>query len=208
MSTTDAFGDLLRMGGAVVTTREAAARWKVEQRVAGQRLGVLERGGLVRRLKRGLWALDPKIKPGVVPPFLTAPFPAYVSLQSALYRHGMIEQIPRQIFVASLDRTQRIETTVGSFQIHHLAPAVFGGFEGTEDSGYLAKPEKAIFDTVYVRAAYRGQAHFPELTLPADFDDAELEEWTNRIPSKRLKTLVSRHLDEALGHAEREPAPA
>lgn len=208
MSTTDALGDLLRMDGAIVTTREAAARWKVDQRVAGQRLRALERGGLVRRIRRGLWALDPQIKPGVVPPFLTAPFPAYVSLQSALYRHGVIEQIPSQIFVASLDRTQRIETSVGTYQIHHLAPEVFGGFDGSEETSYLARPEKAIFDTVYVTAAHRGQAHFPELTLPADFDDAELKQWTSRIPSKRLKTLVSRHLDEALGYAEREAVPA
>lgn len=208
MKTTDAFGDLLRMGGAVVTTREAAARWKIEQRAAGQRLRSLEQGGLVRRLRRGLWALDPNIKPGVVPPFLTAPFPAYVSLQSALYRHGLIEQIPRQVFVASLDRTRRIETTLGTYRVHHIDPEVFGGFAGTEETGYLARPEKAIFDTIYVRAAHRGQAHFPELTLPADFNDSELGEWTDRITAKRLRTLVSRHLDEALRHAEREAVPA
>lgn len=204
MKTTDAFGDLLRMGGAVVTTREAAARWKIEQRAGGQRLRSLEQAGLVRRLRRGLWALDPDIKPAVVPPFLTAPFPAYVSLQSALYRHGMIEQIPRRTFVASLDRTRRIETTIGIYQVHHLAPEVFGGFAGTEVTGFLARPEKAMFDTVYVRAAHRGQAHFPELTLSTDFDEAQLEAWTNRITAKRLRTLVSRHLDEALSHAERD----
>jgi predicted transcriptional regulator of viral defense system len=30
-------------------------------------------------------------------PYLTAPRPAYVSLWSALARHGMIDQIPRSI---------------------------------------------------------------------------------------------------------------
>lgn len=208
MRTTDAYGDLLEMGGAALTTREAAARWRIEQRAAGQRLRALERAGLVLRLRRGLWALDPNIKSAVVPPFLTAPFPAYVSLQSALYRHGMIEQIPRQVFVASLDRTQRIQTAIGVFQVHHLAPEVFGGFEGTEETGFLARPEKAIFDTVYVRAAHRGQAHFPELILPPDFDDSQLESWTARIPAQRLRTLVGRHLAEALSHAEREAVPA
>ena len=81
----------------------------------------------------------------------------------------MIEQIPRQISVASLDRAQRITTTIGTYAIHHLAPELFGGYHGSEQSGYLATPEKALFDSVYVRAAAGSQAFFPELSLPEDF---------------------------------------
>jgi len=182
----------------IVTTREAATRWQVEQRAAGKRLKAMEEAGLVRRLRRGLWALDPEIEPFAVAPFLTAPLPAYVSLWSALARHGMIEQIPRQISVASLDRSKRVVTSLGVYAIHHLAPDVFGGYEGSEDTGYLASPEKALFDTVYVRAAAGSRAFFPELSLPPGFDPAQLEIWTGRIESARLRTLVSRRLRETL----------
>jgi predicted transcriptional regulator of viral defense system len=158
----------------------------------------MDEGGLARRLRRGLWALDPEIPPFALAPFLTAPFPAYVSFWSAFAHHQMIEQIPRQVSVASLDRARSIATTVGTYEIHHLAPELFGGFEGSEDSGYLATPEKALFDAVYVRAASGARAFFPELSLPASFKDGELEEWTERIESARLRTLVSRRLGEVL----------
>lgn len=207
MRATDAYSDLLRMNRAIVTTREAGVRWRAEQRTAGRRLRVMEEAGLVRRLRRGLWALDPDIEPFVVAPYLTTPFPAYVSFWSAFSRHDMIEQIPRQISVASLDRARRITTTVGTYSIHHLAPELFGGYHGSEETGYLATPEKALFDTVYVRAAAGSRAFFPELSLPPDFDDAQLKEWTGRIKGSRLRTLVSRRLREALRQASREDAP-
>lgn len=207
MRATDAYGELLRMNRAIVTTREAAARWRMEQRTAGRRLRAMEESGLVRRLRRGLWALDPDIEPFVVAPYLTAPFPAYVSYWSALSHHGMIEQIPRQISVASLDRARRITTTIGTYAIHHLAPELFGGYRGSEETGYLATPEKALFDTVYVRAAAGSRAFFPELSLPRDFDAAQIKEWTGRIKSPRLRTLVSRRLREALRQASHEDAP-
>jgi predicted transcriptional regulator of viral defense system len=138
------------------------------------------------------------------PPFLTAPLPAYVSFRSALSHHGLIEQIPREISVASLDRARRIETSVGVFAIHHLAPELLGGYRGAEDTGYLATAEKALFDTVYVRAATGSRAFFPELALPAGFADPQAKEWTAQIASRRLQTLVSRRLDELLLEVPRE----
>lgn len=201
MKPASAYGDLLRLNRAVVTTREAAARWRTEQGTAGRRLRTMEEAGFVRRLRRGLWALDPDIEAFVIPPYLTAPFPAYVSLWSALSHHDMIEQIPRQISVASLARTQRITTTVATYAIHHLASGVFGGYQGSEETGYLATPEKALFDTVYVRAAAGSRAFFPELSLPPTFSGAEMKQWTDRIGSPRLRTLVSRRLRETLHSA-------
>lgn len=203
MTVTGAYADLLQLGRPIVTTREAAARWGVAGRATSQRLGAMEDAGLVRRLRRGLWALDRQLDPLVVPPFLTAPLPAYVSLWSALSRHGVIEQIPRRIAVASLDRSREVVTAVGVYEIHHLAPELFTGFDGSEQEGYLASAEKALFDTVYLRAAAGSRAFFPELSLPANFDSAALSEWTERIGSARLRTLVSRRLAEVLRDASR-----
>lgn len=204
MRQADAHRALLSMNRAVFTTREAAALWQAQGRTASRRLRALEVAGFVRRLRQGLWALDPQIDPFAVAPFLTAPFPAYVSFVSALSHHEMIEQIPKEITVATLNRPQKVETSIGTFSIHRLGPELFGGFEGSVENGYIARPEKALFDSVYTRAAAGRQAFFPELTLPVGFDDAALQDWVDRIPGKRLKTLVPRYLDEALTHAERE----
>lgn len=201
MSATDAYGELLRIGRPILQTREAAARLHASTSSASHTLSALERAGLVHRLQRGLWALAPNIEPFTLAPFLTAPYPAYVSFWSALHRHDMIEQIPRAISVASTDRTRRATTTIGIYAIHHLAPELFDGYTGTEQHGYLATPEKALFDTVYIRAARGAQIFLPELTLPRNFTHTRLRTWTGRVATPRLRTLVSRGLDEALAHA-------
>lgn len=197
MRTTDALGELQRLGRPVVERREVIARLGVPPARASQILRALEQAGLVIQLGRGLWVLDRSIDPITIPPYLTAPFPAYLSLWSALARHGMIEQIPRQIFVASLDRPRKIETPLGTYSIHHLAPEVFGGYTGSAESGYVATPEKALFDIVYLRATRGIRTYLPELELPTTFDHTELGAWMARIPTARKQTQV-RHALNAL----------
>ncbi len=199
MRAADAYGELLRIGRPIVQTREAAARLHTSLSSASHLLHSMEQAGLARRLRRGFWALHLDIDPFVLAPYLTAPFPAYISFWSALHRHDMIEQIPRQISVASLDRTRHLTTAIGAYSIHHLAPEIFDGYRGTPETGYLATPAKALFDTVYIRAARGARIYFPELTLPADFDETQLADWTGRLPTPRLRTLVSRGVEEALG---------
>jgi predicted transcriptional regulator of viral defense system len=188
----------------VIETGEAAARLSLSVSHASHLLRSLERAGLVRRLRRGLWALHPDPDPFSIPPYLTAPFPAYVSFWSALARHGMIEQIPRQVSAASTAQTRRVLTTLGIYEIHHLAPELFDGYAGSEQGGYVATPEKALFDAVYVRAPSGGHLYLPELTLPENFDaDNQLKAWIDRIARRRLQTLVTRGLTSTLAQARR-----
>lgn len=198
MRASDAYGALRTLGQPVVETREAATRLGASPRNASRILRTLEEAGLIQRIRHGLWALDPDLDPFAVAPYLTAPFPAYVSLWSALARHDMIEQIPRSVFVTSLDRTKSIDTSIGAFSIHHIAPELFTGFDGSPDTGYLATPEKALFDTVYIRAPRGGRVYLPELSLPAGFDTTRIEAWTEQIARPRLRTIVGRELDAVL----------
>jgi predicted transcriptional regulator of viral defense system len=201
-----AYGALRSYGRPAIETGEAAALLGTSSSNASHLLRSLAASGLVRRIRHGLWALDPGIDPFVAAPYVTAPYPAYVSLWSALAAHDMIEQIPAQVFVISLDRTRQISTGVGPFSIHHVTPEVFGGFGGDPERGYLATAEKALFDTVYIRAPRGGRAYFPELTLPTAFDLREIERWTRRIPTPKLRTMVTRGLERALTHAGTETA--
>lgn len=202
MKPTDAYADLLRLNRPVVETREAATRLGLSVPAASQQLRSLERSGIVRRLRRGLWLLRPDLEPFALPAYLTAPYPAYVSLWSALARHAMIEQIPRQVYVASLARTQQVRTSIGDFSIHHLAPELLGGYAQIDGGGHLATPEKALFDTIYLLTPRGGQIRLPELELPEGFDERQLDEWTHRIHRPRLRTMVSRELTAALRSAD------
>lgn len=198
MRSAEAYAELRRLGRPIFTTREAAALWHDEQTSTSRRLARLEKAGLTGRVQRGLWTLDSEVEPRVAAPFLTAPSPSYVSLFSALADHGMIEQLPRRISLVSLGRPRRIATRLGVYVVHQLAPELFGGFEGSVHDGYLATPEKALFDLVYVRAAAGSRATPPELSLPAGFDRDELGRWLDRIEDKRLRTMVARRLRELL----------
>lgn len=208
MRTVDALGELQQLRRPVLETGEVVARLGVSRVRASQILHSLEEAGLVSRLQRGLWLLKPEADPFSIAPYLTSPFPAYVSLWSALSKHGMIEQIPRQVFVVSLDRPRQVETPIATYSIHHFAAEVFGGFTGSSAVGYIATPEKALFDAVYLPSARRSTVYLPELELPEIFDESELATWAQRISAPWLRTKVSRELDELLAEAGEDGAKA
>ncbi len=201
MRQAEAYAQLRDLGGPVVGTREAAALWRSEEGTARRRLQSLAEAGLVTPIRRGLWSAEADPDPFAVAPYLTAPFPAYISTFSAFAAHGMIEQIPGHVSVVSLDRARRVQTAIGAFEIHHIAPELFGGFVPRQRGGSLAGPEKALFDLVYLRAAGGGRAFVPELTLADDFDHRALRSWGDRIGSARLRTLVDRRLKELVDGA-------
>jgi len=195
----DAYADLLKLGRPIIESGEAATRLGLSPKRTSELLRSLQEAGLVRRVRHGLWSLNPTLDPFAVAPYLTVPYPAYVSVWSALAWHGMIEQIPRTISVCSTVEPRRTPTSFGVYEIHHLVPELFDGFSGDPLSGYLASPEKALFDTVYLRAPQGGRLRLPELELPDDFDsDNQLAQWLGRIARPRLQTLVARGLAEAL----------
>lgn len=201
MRQAEAYAQLRELDGPVVGTREAAALWRSEEGTARRRLQSLVEASLVIPIRRGLWSVEADLDPFAVAPYLTAPFPAYVSTFSAFAAHGMIEQIPGRISVVSLDRARRIQTSIGAFEVHHVAPELFGGFVPWRRGGSIAAPEKALFDLTYLRAAAGGRAYLPELTLPEDFDHEALGRWVERIESRRLTTLVERRLEDLVAGA-------
>jgi predicted transcriptional regulator of viral defense system len=82
--------------------------------------------------------------------YLAAPFPGYISMQSALYYHGMISQVPAITYSVSPARTHIFKTSLGTFSIHHINPSFFFGYEPVGKFGIkMATPEKALLDFLY-----------------------------------------------------------
>ena len=201
MKTSDAYASLLRVGTPVLGIREASERLGLSSKRTTLHLRSLERAGLVRRIQPGVWALGTRIDPLVLPAYVADPFPAYVSVWSALRFHGMIEQIPRGTWAVTTGRTRHVQTALGLVELCHITPDLFGGFGGTLEQGFVATPEKALFDLVYLRAPAGGGTRLPELELPAAFDHDELQTWIERINSPRLRTLVRRGIERAISTA-------
>jgi predicted transcriptional regulator of viral defense system len=195
------------MAKPVMTTADAALHLGLTRSAATRTLGRLAAAGLVLKLRHGLWSLDPRIDPLLLPEHLTAPFPAYVSLQTALHLHGIVSQVPHVIYVASLAPTRRVRTRVGVYSVHRLAPSFFGGFETTAGGVRLARPEKALLDSLYLAPARsRLFAALPEVEIPRRFDRAEARRWVGRIPEGPRRRLVERRLDVLLGKRGRGSA--
>jgi predicted transcriptional regulator of viral defense system len=202
MTPADALAILKRLGVPALDTADAATALGLTPAAASQTLTRLAKAGLVRGVRHGTWWLEDALDPLRLPEYLTAPLPAYVSLQTALHRHGLIEQIAEVVYAVSLARTQKVKTKVGAFSIHHVAPEVFGGFEETGRGAKLATAEKALFDFAYLSSGRsRLFTSLPELELPRRFKRKELARWLAKIPSERSRTLTSHKLDELLAKA-------
>jgi predicted transcriptional regulator of viral defense system len=204
MTSADALARLRRLA-PTFTTREAAGALDVDPRHASVVLSRLSRFGHVERLAQGRWLFPGRLEPFAVPEALTRPIPSYVSLQSALFHHGMIEQIPDIVYAVSLGPTRRVSTSVATVSLHRVGIDFFFGFERTLRTGVnIAVAEKALLDFLYLRPARsRMFRALPELELPRHFSARRARTMLERIRSERRRTLVRGLLEETLERAAR-----
>ncbi len=201
MSALDAYTRLEALGG-LVTTGEAAAALRASVSSASRTLRTLEEHGRAMRIRSGLWHIgNGRPAPTAIVRDVCRPHPAYVSFLTALNLAGAIDQHPRVISVASLDRARTIETSLGTYAIHHLPPALFDGWEETP-RGPIAIPAKAIFDLCYVTAAHTGrEPRLPELDLVRPISIVTFDAWLERIASRRVRSLTAAGLRYAMGRS-------
>ncbi len=196
----DAYQKLEQLNDAAVQTRNAAGVLEIDVAHASKILERLAQAGLVVFLCKGLWAFPKRMDPLLLPRYCAAPFACYVSLQTALYQHDMIMQVPSVIYAVSLARTKRFVTPLGEVSLHHIDPSFFFGYEVDLKSGIaLATPEKALLDFLYLSGT---KSHLfgklPELELPKKFSRKKANEMIERIPSLQRRTLVRHRFEELL----------
>lgn len=190
----------------VFTTRDAAAFCRGSLSNTIQALNHLEKQGVVLKIARGIWGFETrsgKMSPYDVISYLLPSHRAYVSFVSALHLHGIIEQIPQSITLASTGHTKTIRTKLGTFFVHRIAPSFFKGFDWYKGRGsfLIAEPEKALVDCLYLSARKKNQfAHFPELRFPATFSMKKAGSWVKQIPDARIRSAVLKKLDALQGH--------
>ena len=200
MNSLDAFARLRGLGVPVVTTADAAVALGQTSSAAGMTMARLCRAGLVTKIRHGIYWIDGTPDPYRLPEYLSAPYPSYVSLLTALQMHGLIEQIPQVVYTVSLGRTRKTRTSVGTYSFHHVAPEVFGGYSETPSGVKLASAEKALFDWAYLSSSRSKLfTRLPEVELPDEFDTGSLDRWLGRIPSPRSRTLTGRKLEPVVG---------
>ncbi len=132
-------------------------------------------------LRRGLYTLAQpyqKVRPH---PFVVANRMvrgSSVSCQSALAHYGLIpESVPVTVSV-TWGRPAHWETALGVFEFHHIQPALWYGYRWLDLGGeraFVATPEKALLDLIYLHPGADAPAHLQELRLQ-NLDRLNLEE--------------------------------
>jgi len=198
MRLVDVHTKLLEMKVAVFQTSDAAACLNIDSAHASKLLTRLASAGHLVHLRRGLWSFKDRVEPLALPEYLTDPFPSYVSLQSALYYHDMISQIPAVTYAVSISRTKKYETPLGVVSIHHVHPSFFFGFELIgKGIAKMATPEKALIDFFYLSPAKSNLFRaLPELELARSFTTKKAYRIMSQIRSARRKNLVKRLFEE------------
>lgn len=128
--------------------------------------------GKIFQLRRGLYSLAPPFQKVIPHPFLIANrlIPAsYVSLQSALAYYGMIpEHVPVTTSVTT-SRPAHWETPVGVFDFRHIQVDFFDGYRlidlSEKQQAFIARPEKALLDLVYLEPGGDTLDYLAELRL-------------------------------------------
>ncbi len=192
MNQIEALQRLRALAAPVVESRDVAAVLQVSQSNATTILRRLAAQGLVVHLSRGRWLVSDKIDRLALPELISAPYPAYVSMQSALFQHGLIEQIPAVTYAVTLARPRRVLTPLGAISFHRMPPELFMGFELAPGSGAkLATAEKALFDLFYL-APGRSRLFSiqPEIAIPRRFEWARLQEYSALVKSVSRRSYI------------------
>lgn len=184
-----------KMGRPIFTTHELTAISGKSASTVIQCLNRLVEQGLMMKIYRGVWTeLGIRgISPFEIIPYLFPRQRVYVSFITALHMHGILEQIPQVITLASLSHTRTVRTKAGVISVHQVAPVLFDGFDWYKGDGnfLIAEPEKALIDSLYLSSRKKNQfGYFPELSFPPEFSFKKAVRWTERIPEKKIRLYV------------------
>jgi len=156
--------------------------------------------GKIYQLRRGLYSLAPPFKKVNPHPFVVANrmLPAsYVSLQSALAYYGMIPEYVPVTTSVTTKRPTHWETPIGIFNFRHIQVDFFDGDRleklGEGQQTFIASPEKALLDLIYLESGGDTLDYLTELRLGNlnQLDWQLLKNLAGRIEKPKLLRAVA-----------------
>jgi predicted transcriptional regulator of viral defense system len=137
--------------------------------------------GWIYQLRRGVYALAPPYQKTKPHPFVVANAlvrGSYVSLQSALAHYGMIPEYTPVVTSVTTGRPRSWETPLGDYVFQHIKLGWFHGYQrldlGGDQDAFVARPEKALLDLVYLQPGGDAPEYLAELRLQ-DLEKLDLE---------------------------------
>jgi predicted transcriptional regulator of viral defense system len=168
------------------------------------------KAGKLHQLRRGLYALVPPFQKMKPHPFVVANRlvrSSYVTSQSALAFYGMIPEHVSTVTSVTTLRPGQWKTSLGIFQFQHIRSVLFLGYRRTDLGGgqgaFVATPEKALFDLIYLQPGADSLEYLRELRLQHldQLNTIELMHMVDRIQKPKLQRAAANILE--LVHAEK-----
>ena len=167
--------------------------------------------GKLYQLRRGVYTLAPpyqKVKPHPFVVANTLVHGSYVSLQTALAHYGLIPDVTVVTTSVTTSRPRAWTTPVGAYVYRYVKSDWFHGYRrlalGGGQAAFVATPEKALLDLVYLTPGGDNRAYLEELRLQAteQLDLAELARLAEESESPKLQRAAG--MIAALARAEAE----
>ena len=144
-------------------------------------LGRWVKKGLLIKLRNGYYTFPQNIDEPNFAYFLATRMyrPSYISLHSSLSFYGLIPESVIQVTCVSTLKTNTFRNIFGEFSYRTIKPRGFFGYNHLPSAKgrivYMAKPEKALLDLLYLYPFYKSDNDFKVLR----FDEYFLEEKLN-----------------------------
>ena len=166
--------------------------------------------GRIYQLRRGLYSIAPpyqKIKPH---PFLVAnnlQKASYVSPQSALAYYGLIPEVVNITTSVSTGRPEKLETPLGIYDFRHIKTDLLFGYKMInlgDQSAFVATPEKALLDLIYLHPGGDSIDYLRELRLQNTelLDINIIREFAEKFKTPRLQKAVNGILQLIAGESK------
>ncbi len=167
--------------------------------------------GRLYQVRRGLYTLAPPFQKVVPHPFLVANrlvHGSYISCQSALAYYGLIPEYVDVVTSVTAARPGRWETPLGVYQFRHIKTELVYGYRlvdvADRQQAFVAAPEKALLDLIYLQPRGDDPSYLQELRLQ-NLDALDLDalrRHAERAGSAKLKRAAVVVADMARAEAE------
>ena len=150
--------------------------------------------GLLVRIKRNLYVLREAWEAATKEnKFIVANLgqtPSYISLMTALDYHDITTQMQRNFFESiAIQRTKTISVNGTVFRYSKISQDLYFGFKKM-DGFFIACPEKALLDALYLASFGRYAFDFPSLALEK-INRLKIEELGRNYPKRVINRLRS-----------------
>lgn len=123
-------------------------------------LNRMVKSGLLNRIKRGIYEVSfSKNKIEEIANQLY--FPSYLSFESVLFKHGIMDQIPYTLTFATSRKSKKLILAERETEYRQIKKELFFGYK--KEGGILtAEPEKALLDQIYLYSLGKAFVNFEE----------------------------------------------